>query len=159
MHNNIHDLKADEMEAVLALNQSAVPHVNSLDAAELRWFADHAAYFRVAGATHAFLIGLRPGLEYASPNYRWFCERYADFAYVDRIVVAADARRRGLATLLYADFQAALPPSVPVLTCEVNVEPPNPGSLRFHERQGFERVGAQTTESGAKRVALLAKPL
>jgi predicted GNAT superfamily acetyltransferase len=27
------------------------------------------------------------------------------------------------------------------LCCEVNVEPPNPGSLRFHERIGFAEVG------------------
>jgi predicted GNAT superfamily acetyltransferase len=27
-----------------------------------------------------------------------------------------------------------------ILCCEVNVEPPNPGSLRFHQRIGFAEV-------------------
>ena len=29
---------------------------------------------------------------------------------------------------------------VPV-TAEVNIHPPNPGSMRFHDRHGFEQVG------------------
>ena len=39
-----------------------------------RWFADNAYYFRVARINDAFagfLIGLRPGIDYNSENYRW----------------------------------------------------------------------------------------
>ncbi len=125
----------------------------------MQWFADHAAYFRVAADADgiaAFLIGLRAGSAYASPNYRWFCAHYEDFAYVDRIAVAERARRQGLASQLYDDFMTMMRPHVTIMTCEVNLRPPNPTSLRFHENRGFCRVGTQETEDGRKEVALLA---
>jgi predicted GNAT superfamily acetyltransferase len=107
----------------------------------------------------AFLIGLRPGLDYHSPNYQWFCDRYGEFGYIDRVAVAATARRLGLATTMYRDFESSLPDAVPVMTCEVNLRPPNESSMRFHERSGFERVATQVIDNGAKEVALLAKVL
>jgi hypothetical protein len=45
-----------------------------------------------------------------------------------------------------------------VLTCEVNLRPPNEGSLRFHRRLGFREVGRQETPYGAL-VTLLALDL
>ena len=74
--------------------------INSIDLAQMRWFADHAAYFGVAvrdGDVAGFLIGMRPGTDYGSPNYRWFCSRYDDFGYIDRVAITKDARRLGLA--------------------------------------------------------------
>ena len=44
------------------------------------------------------------------------------------------------------------------VSCEVDVVPENPGSLRFHEALGFESVGQQDTEGGEKRVRLLVRP-
>ena len=51
----------------------------------------HAAapYQRVlesAGVIQAFLLVLREGTAYDSPNYLWFSERYAQLLYVDRVV-------------------------------------------------------------------------
>ncbi len=159
---SIRDARAADLDAVLALNETAVPAVNSIDFEQMRWFADNAAYFRVAAdrkSIAAFLIGLRPGTSYDSVNYRWFCDNYDDFGYIDRIAVADHARRLGLASTLYADFEACLPSDVAVMTCEVNLEPPNETSMRFHERHGFRRVGEQQTEGGSKRVALMEKRL
>jgi predicted GNAT superfamily acetyltransferase len=159
---DLRDVTATDLEAVHQLNQLEVPAVGSVDLAQMRWFADNAAYFRVAtngSDIVAFLIGMRPGTDYASPNYRWFCDTYSDFGYIDRIAVAESARRHGLATRMYQDFERSLPDAVAVLTCEVNIEPPNESSMRFHERFGFEAVGSQTTDGGAKEVALLAKDL
>ena len=149
-----------DLDRVLRLNEGAVPAVNSVDLAQMRWFADNAAYFGVAvrdGDVVGFLVGLRPGPSYASPNYRWFCDRYDEFGYVDRVAVAANARRLGLATRLYQDFEASLPPGVGVLACEVNIEPPNESSLRFHEEYGFRTVGTQALEKDGKTVALMAR--
>jgi hypothetical protein len=157
----IRDVCDADLEIVYGLNQSEVPHVGSIDFDRMRWFAENANYFRIAAAgrsIRAYLIGLRPGSTYDSPNYRWFCERYADFAYIDRIVVAADARRTGVATQLYADF-AAEPPVARLLACEVNVKPSNPSSMAFHRRLGFRRVGSLSSIDGSKKVAMLAKPL
>ncbi|MDH3435120.1 MAG: GNAT family N-acetyltransferase, partial [Gammaproteobacteria bacterium] len=100
-----------------------------------------------------------PGTSYASPNYRWFSDRYDDFAYVDRVAVARFARRRGLASRLYDDFAATVPASVKLMTCEVNLSPPNEASMRFHKQLGFRQVGVRTTEGGAKEVAMLVREL
>lgn len=151
-----------DLDAVLGLNQSEVPHVGSIDLERLRWFADNADYFRVAendGIMAGYLIGLRPGTSYASPNYRWFCDRYSDFAYIDRVAVDARSRRAGLASRLYDDLAASMPRSVAQLACEVNVRPPNETSMLFHERQGFRKVGSLVSGDGDKEVALLLKQL
>ena len=59
----------------------------------------------------------------------------------------------------YADFErCARERGAPVLLCEVNLVPPNEGSLRFHARQGFEPVGTLDT-TGGKTVSLLAREL
>ena len=148
------------LEAVLHLNEASVPAVNSVDLEQMRWFAANAAYFTVAirnAQLAGFLIGMRPGTTYASPNYRWFCDEYDDFGYIDRIAIADLARRLGLATRLYRDFEASLPPRVGVLTCEVNIVPPNEASMRFHENYGFRTVGTQTLDDGLKEVALMAR--
>jgi predicted GNAT superfamily acetyltransferase len=158
----IRDVSPQDLDAVLTLNQSETPHVGSVDEQKMRWFASHATYFRVAigdGRLAAFLVGLRPGTSYQSPNYLWFCERYADFAYVDRVAVAGFARRAGLASRLYDDFAAAVPATVEFMTCEVNIQPPNESSMAFHRGLGFRQVGTQKTEGGTKEVAMLARKL
>ena len=146
---------------VLTLNATAVPHVNLIGQDELQWFADHAAFVRVAnisGRIAGFLIGMRPGTNYASPNYRWFCDNYQDFAYVDRVVVAQWARRKRIAESLYTEF-AESQADAPFMTCEVNLHPPNAGSMRFHERMGFRQVSSQEIHGGEKEVALMEKLL
>lgn len=158
----IRDVGAADMDSVLDLNQSEVPHVGSVDLEQMNWYAANAHYFRVAESAAglaAFLVGMRPGSSYESPNYRWFCRHYDEFAYVDRVAVAKHARRAGIAARLYDDFAAAMPDSVGVMTCEVNIRPPNASSLTFHERLGFKQVGSLTSEGGEKIVALLARNL
>ena len=162
MEHQLRDVCEADLEAILSLNESEVPHVGSVDLAKMQWFAEHATYFRVAdcdGEIGAYLVGLRPGTTYASPNYRWFCDRYPEFAYVDRVAVAEHARRQRLASRLYADFAASVAGLVPIMTCEVNIRPPNETSLRFHRGLGFQQVGSLESEDGSKAVAMLAKQL
>ncbi len=158
----IRDVSAADLDAVLSLNQSEVPHVGSVDLQKMRWYATNASYFRVATSKDelaAYLVGFRPGTGYTSPNYLWFCDNYDDFAYVDRIAVAKFARRSGIASRLYDDFAAATPRTVGIMTCEVNVRPPNESSMTFHQRLGFKQVGALKSGGGSKEVALLARDL
>ena len=153
-----------DLPHLLRLNQRAVPNVNSLSPIA---FADLLATAEAClvvtgtedGAHPAgFLLGLGPGLGYASENYRWFDAEYDDFFYIDRVVVAESVRGQGVGSALYgAAALLARGRGSSRLCCEVNLEPPNPGSLRFHERLGFTRVGEQSTEGGSKQVVLLVK--
>jgi uncharacterized protein len=156
------DVSAASLEEVLALNEASVPAVNSLDLVQMRWFADHAPYFRcvrVEGRLAGFLIGLGPGSDYASPNYQWFCKKHEHFAYIDRVAVAKDFRRLGIGSMLYDDFADTFRGKVLVLTCEVNIRPPNQSSMTYHLQHGFVCVATQETENGAKEVALREKTL
>lgn len=159
---SLRDAAARDLAAVHALNEAAVPHVNSLRAEALSWFLDHAFYFRVAevdGPAQGFLIALSPEAEYASPNFAWFVRRRTDFVYIDRVVVDPAARRRGVARRLYEDLARSATGRAGRLACEVNLRPRNEGSLRFHAELGFVEVGRQETEGGAKEVSLMVKPL
>ncbi len=156
----IRDVQSDDLEAVLALNEASVPHVNSVPMAQFEKFRREAAYFRVAlvdGAVAAYLVGLTPEADYASLNFRWFKARYDDFAYVDRVAVAEGARRLGLGSALYGDFERYFRGRRPRLACEVNLEPPNEVSMAFHRRHGFARVGEQPVDG--KIVAMMVKEL
>ena len=157
----ISKIQPDDYDEVLVLNEASVPHVNSIDSRDLAWFHENAAFLsvvRIDGRLAGFMVGLRPGTSYKSENYRWFCENYDDFAYVDRVAVAEWAQRRGIAESLYTRF-ATSQSGAPVMTCEVNLRPPNEGSMRFHERMGFRQVASQETEGGKKEVALMEKKL
>jgi predicted GNAT superfamily acetyltransferase len=158
----LRDVQPADLPGVLALNDAAVPHVNRITLDDLAGFADTAEYFRVAAMGErvaGFLVALTPDAEYHSPNFLWFRERYPSFVYVDRIVVSADARGGGVGSLLYDDLASHTRPLAPMITCEVNIRPPNDGSLAFHARHGFEPVGEQDTEGGAKRVRLFVRHL
>ena len=158
----VSDVTAVDLGEVLELNEACVPHVNGLDIEAMRWFADVADFFRQVrkdGRLAGFLIGLGPGLDYASPNYRFFADRYEKFGYVDRVAVAREARRLGVASLLYKTYEEFLLEVAPVMTCEVNLQPPNRSSMTYHERHGFVCVATQQTEGGRKRVALMEKYL
>jgi hypothetical protein len=160
----IRDVTPGDLEAVLAMNESAVPHVNSLKIAEMHDLHDQAAYFRVAaahdhGSISAFLVGLTPDAAYSSPNFLWFCRNYPAFAYIDRIAVAENARRHGLASALYGDFERYFAARFPLLACEINLRPSNPASMAFHLRRGFRQVGSQTIEQDKKEVAMMVKTL
>src|SRR5688572_15217285 len=156
----MHDVTPGDLETVLAINQAAVPHVGSVGLEQMQKFHRQAAYFRVAlvdGAIAAFLVGLTPDADYGSPNFLWFRRRYPEFAYIDRVAVADGARRLGLGSALYRDFEQFFAARAPRLACEVNLRPPNETSMAFHRRHGFVQVGSQEIEDGAKEVAMLVK--
>lgn len=78
---------------------------------------------------------------------------------MDRVAVLAAYRARGIGTRLYRELEIwANQQGISLLACEVNILPPNPISLRFHERQGYRAVGELSTQDG-RRVALMTKKL
>jgi predicted GNAT superfamily acetyltransferase len=160
---SIRQADSPDFAAILAMNQGAVPDVSSITFEELSALAKQCCRFSVVlaeGELAGFMMAMRPGQPYPSLNYRWFSERYKDFVYVDRIAVSPAFKGRGVGRALYADVESlALQFAAPVLTCEVNVIPPNEDSMAFHRKLGFSEVGQQDTEGGTKRVSLLVKKL
>lgn len=148
----------DDFPAILALNDAAVHFTSPMDVPRLRHLHAQSAYHRVVeieGAVAAFLFAFREGADYDSPNYRWFCAQYEQFLYIDRIVVSAAARGRGLGIHLYEDILAfAAQTQAQRLTCEFDIDPPNPVSRKFHARFGFREVDTQWLGGGKKQVSL-----
>ena len=155
----LRDARQSDWPAILALNDESVHFLSPMDAARLVQLAKAACYLRVVeqdGKIAAFLLGFRKGADYDSPNFRWFDAREGDFVYVDRVVVSLEFRGRNLAGLLYDDFESfARANGVTRITCEVNVAPPNPVSLKFHERRDFREIGREGY--GIKTVCMLEK--
>jgi hypothetical protein len=161
MAAEIQPLVEDDLPAVLALNNAHAAETSELRLDELRALIDTAfAAAGVGGGAEAFLIACDEGAAYDSPNFLWFRERYASFVYVDRVIVAPEARGKGLARLLYEDlFAKTLASGRDLVGCEVNLVPPNPGSDAFHAALGFEEAGRAEIHGGAKTVRYLAKRL
>jgi predicted GNAT superfamily acetyltransferase len=153
----LRDLAPSDLDHVLALNGESVEKLSPLDAHALDALLAQAALARVAvveGEVAGFVVALREGRDYPSENYRWFASRYPRFVYVDRVVVGAGYRGRGIARALYADvFAHARREGIERIACEYDIEPPNPASARFHAAQGFREVGTQVLGTG-KRVSL-----
>jgi predicted GNAT superfamily acetyltransferase len=160
---DLRDAAADDFTAILALNAESVHFLSPLDAPRLQRLHVQAAYHRVVaidGVVAAVLLAFREGVDYDSPNYRWFVQRYMQFLYIDRVVVAAARRGHGLGARLYDDIIAfAASRGVAQLTCEFDLEPPNPASARFHARHGFREVGRQWLGGGKKQVSLQARAI
>ncbi|NQV66373.1 MAG: GNAT family N-acetyltransferase [SAR86 cluster bacterium] len=159
----IQTVEQSDFTSLLALNEDAVPHVNSIDSAQMADFLQQAvAFFKVveAGQLAGFVISLGGGADYLSPNYTWFDRELKNFLYIDRIMVDPTFRRQGVARLIYQELEdRARAHGITSLCCEVNLMPPNPESLALHLSLGFVQVGTQFTYGGEKEVVLLVKQL
>jgi len=143
-------------DALLALNNAHAQELSWLEGGKLDSMIRNAFLARRIGSVDAFILAFDQDSDYAGENFLWFKSRYARFVYVDRIVVAADARGQGLARRLYEDlFAAAVLAGQQMIVCEVNAEPPNPESDAFHAGFGFEHVGLASLHSGEKMVRYL----
>jgi uncharacterized protein len=108
----------------------------------------------------AFLLAFAHTDSYDGGHFKWFGSRYSRFLYIDRVVVAAGDRSRGYGRMLYADlFTRAGALGQDCIVCEVNLQPPNPGSDKFHAALGFAEVGRATIDNGAKTVRYLLRHL
>lgn len=147
-----------DLPAVLKLNTAALPHVSDVKLSDMRRFLKQADPFLVVeeGKELAgFMIVLQQGLKYESLNYAFFCNNYSDFDYVDRIVISEKFRGQKFGTALYKHLFATSEKKI--ITCEVNIKPPNPDSLAFHNMLGFKKVAEQVTENGKKSVAMMVR--
>jgi len=160
----VRDWQSGDLAALHAINEGAVPGVGTLTPSALEVLVSRNSAATLvscdaAGRPQGFVLVMCEGLDYASLNYKWLSERYQRFAYVDRIAVDEAARGQGIGEVLYGTVIERFTGERPVLLAEVNLEPPNPGSLRFHERLGFRAVGERWAADHAKGVVYLERQL
>lgn len=144
----------DEIETILALSALHETETSPLTRDQLIQMRAEAFHSASAGdGRDGYLISFDQDAEYDSVNFLWFKTRYPRFIYIDRVVVAAHARGKGIARGFYeALFDQARTAGHHQVVCEINLAPANPGSLAFHDALGFVEVG-QADLGPAKRVS------
>ncbi len=153
------DIADSDIDWIHALNKVHEVELSPLTREGVVSMVDRATYGRSIDGG-AFLLGFDQDGDYDSPNFIWHRDRFARFLYVDRIAVASTHRRRGLAAQLYDDvFSFARDRGLERVVCEVNSDPPNPGSDAFHKALGFEIVGEAFLDDRGKTVRYLAREL
>ena len=161
----VRNIEIADLLRVLEINNANTPGVSELTFTELELDLNsslHAlAIDNEQGEVCAFCITFAPDAPDAGANHQWFAERYKSFVYLDRIAIDSNHQNRGLGVLLYQAVEQHMHHSseYSLLCCEVNLEPPNPGSLRFHQRIGFTEVGQSIPEYANYRVSYLSKSI
>ena len=161
----VRDIEIADLPRVLEINNTNTPGVSELKLSELEVDLSNSLHALAIdneyGEVCAFCITFDPGAPDAGDNHRWFAERYESFVYLDRIAINSNHQNRGLGALLYQSVEQHMLKSAEhsLLCCEVNLEPPNPGSLRFHQRIGFTEVGQSIPEYANYRVSYLSKSI
>jgi predicted GNAT superfamily acetyltransferase len=156
MATAIADLREFHMAELCALNNvhaSETSFLSEVRLSELVEMSFYARGFPGPGAfllsPDAFLLAMDESSPYDNANFQFFQRHHERFVYIDRMITARHARRQGLARRLYEDlFARARSAGHTIVGCEVNLDPPNPGSDAFHERLGFESAGQATLENG-----------
>jgi predicted GNAT superfamily acetyltransferase len=160
----VRNIEVTDVARVLEINNANTPGVSELTLSELETDIKnclHAlAIENELGKVCAFCITFAPDAPDAGANHRWFADRFESFVYLDRIAIDPTYQNLGLGVLLYQSVEQQMIDSAQhsLLCCEVNLEPPNPGSLRFHHRIGFAEVGQHSPQQNY-RVSMLSKNL
>lgn len=156
----IRDAAEADFESILRLNDAEVQQTSAMDLDRLRALHRLAGYHKVAdlgGQVAGFLLAIPSGAAFSNDNFAWFTANVETFLYVDRIVVGAEFAGLKIGSSLYEDlFTFARAQGITLITCEYNIEPPNPASRAFHDKFGFRELGTQWVAGGSKRVSLQA---
>ena len=160
---NFRNAKAADAGFIADLNAAVVSVTSPMTAAEFLELKALSRYCLVvetsSGEVEGFIIVMTKGEPYDNGNYQWFSERYDDFAYIDRIVLGPSLRNLGVAHQLYDLIgDMAADDGCSLLAAEMDIDPPNPHSLHFHSRYGFEEVGVRDLERG-KTVSMQVAPI
>ena len=135
---SIRPMSSSDIDVVWAINQENIPAVGEETVevlSNLHAMSTISLVAEVDNVVVGFCMVLSPQTSYQSPNYLYFCERYEDFIYLDRVAVTSDYQGAGVGAALYRKVEQMAEASLFAL--EVNIKPRNEGSLRFHTREGF----------------------
>ena len=159
----LREVTISDLEKIRKINEEAIPAVNTVSLDEFKWFLKRSIYFKVSlnedEQVCGFLLVLPTGLKYESLNYKWFSDKFSDFAYIDRIAVKDEFRGKGIGKSLYVDLEKSVMKDIKRIACEFNIKPPNLVSKKFHEGLAYKRVGTQLTENETKEVSLMIKEI
>ena len=150
----VRNIEIADLARVLEINNANTPGVSELTMSELETDIENCLHALAIDNEHgevcAFCITFDPNAPDAGANHRWFADRFESFVYLDRIAIDSTHQNLGLGALLYQAVEQRMFDSAEhsLLCCEVNLEPPNPGSLRFHKRIGFTEVGQHSPQQG-----------
>ncbi len=141
-------LRAADHADVLGLNERFVHLLAPLADERLQRMTETGTVevIRHEGRFAGFVVTAMSGSGFTSDNFAWFGERYDSYCYLDRIVLEEDVRRLGLGRRVYDEIEARTARRAPLLTLEVNIDPPNEPSLAFHTGRGFAQVGERVIE-------------
>ena len=151
----IRSLTKEDSPSLWKINQEGLPGTGKVSEDEIKSLLDYSELSIGAfdgDILQGFVICLPPETEYTSLNYAWFNQRYDDFLYVDRIAVSQNHRNKNVGTLLYGEVISLSAQNQVPIAAEVNLTPPNPGSIRFHERNGFTAVSYTHLTLPTKRI-------
>ena len=150
----VRNIEIADLARVLEINNANTPGVSELTMSELETDIENCLHALAIDNEHgevcAFCITFDPNAPDAGANHRWFADRFESFVYLDRIAIDSTHQNLGLGALLYQAVEQRMLKSAEhsLLCCEVNLEPPNPGSLRFHKRIGFTEAGQHSPQQG-----------
>ncbi|NIK55833.1 GNAT family N-acetyltransferase [Kribbella shirazensis] len=151
-------MTAADIAAVLALNATAEDLVEPLSADRLDWLrliAAHAVVVDLDGTPAGFVLTYTPGSAYDGLAFESFARVYADrFLFIERIVVAPEHRRSGIASKVYRAIERAAKP----FDRAVTAVPAGTPALTFHANRGYAEVGKQVLPDGTTAM-LLSKEL
>ncbi len=152
--NNLKTANKDTIEQIYILNQDLTPMVGSLNSSnELKDLIDmssHSFYIEKKGELVAFIVCLRENSIYKSQNYIHFDKKYERFLYIDRVGVKKKHDNKGIGTYLYEHIFNINDENGLRICAEVNIEPKNEISLRFHQKMGFKETSEKTINSDYK---------
>ena len=156
----IRPYEAKDEEAVLKLNEDSVSFLSPMNRTRFVRLKSVSRLILVAECDRkvvAFLMGFSDNADYDSVNYQWFSARLKSFFYIDRIVVNKKYRSLGIGRTFYSKiYDWASQEGMKWLVAEIDFEPPNETSLKFHNKQQFVEV-AKLAGNGKKTVSLQVK--
>lgn len=140
-------LQDEDIPSIWKINEEGLPGTGEISKEALNQLIDISELSLGAfeeSKLLGFVICLLPNKKYGSENYAWFNKKYEKFLYVDRIAVSRKYRNKEIGSKLYKKVITHANNIDLKIAAEVSLNPPNPGSMRFHYRHGFIEVGTLT---------------
>ncbi len=159
---SIRNLILSDCIAILQINAESVPGVAALDESEfVRLMAMPNHHVAIESPNHlvvGYALAFNSNAPYDGEEFQIFQRKLLKpFIYIDQVATRIDSRRMGIGSAIYDALEnEARLCDASTLCCEVNIDPPNPESMAFHQKRGFSQSEILATADG-RRVALLIK--